>query len=255
MTEPDVSTPYATVVIVAAGRGERFGRPAKVLEIAGGRPLLAWSVEAATRAECVHDLVIVSGEHTNEAIRTLLETMRLDKPVSVVPGGLRRQDSVAAGVAAVGEDIEVVLIHDGARPLASTHLFERCAAAVRRFGAAIVAIPVSDTLKRVEDLAIRETVSRAGLWAAQTPQGFQRETIQAAIAQARIVDNEFTDEASLLEALGHPVRIVPGEQTNIKVTHPEDLELIDALLWRRSRQAQEQGDEHPTAIPENRHWL
>ena len=238
MTGPD-GTPYATAVIVAAGRGERFGRPAKVLEVAGGRPLLVWSVMAATRARCVRDLVIVTGEHTDEAIRSLVETMWLEKSVLIVPGGPRRQDSVAAGVAAVDGNSEVVLIHDGARPLASTPLFERCAGAARMTGAAIVAIPVPDTLKRVEDLAIRETVSRNGLWAAQTPQGFRRDLIRAAIARSHIMDNEFTDEASLLEMLGHPVRIVPGERTNIKVTHPEDLELIDALLWRRSRQAEE----------------
>jgi 2-C-methyl-D-erythritol 4-phosphate cytidylyltransferase len=160
-------------------------------------------------------------------------------PVTLVTGGLRRQDSVAAGVAAVSPLSDVVLIHDGARPLATAALFDACAHEARRSGAAIVAVPVSDTLKQVADLTIGATVSREGLWGAQTPQGFRRDFIQGAIERTRIMDNEFTDEASLLEALGQPVRIVPGDRTNIKVTHPEDLELVDALLWRRSNQAQE----------------
>lgn len=229
-SEPE---PFATAVIVAAGRGERFGRSAKVLEVAGGRPLLAWSLSAASMVHSVRDIVIVTGEHTDGAIRTLLGTIALEKPVSLVAGGSRRQDSVAAGVAAVSGRGDVVLIHDGARPLVTPLMFEACAREARLYGAAIVAIPVSDTLKRVHDLLIQETVPREGLWSAQTPQGFRRDVIRTAIERAGIMDNEFTDEASMLEALGQPVRIVPGERSNIKVTHPEDLELVDALLWRR----------------------
>lgn len=238
MIDPDPDA-FASVVIVAAGRGERFGRPAKVMETAGGRPLLAWSLETALRAACVREILIVTGEHTDDAIRRMVAAMVLDRPVTLVTGGLRRQDSVVAGVAAVSTRSDVVLIHDGARPLATTGMFEACACEARRAGAAIVAIPVSDTLKRVDDLVIRETVPRENLWSAQTPQGFRRQVIQHAIERARVMDGEFTDEASLLEALGEPVRIVPGAGANIKVTHPDDLELVDALLWRRSNQAQE----------------
>jgi 2-C-methyl-D-erythritol 4-phosphate cytidylyltransferase len=132
-----------------------------------------------------------------------------------------------------------VLIHDGARPLATAALFDACAHEARRSGAAIVAVPVSDTLKQVADLTIGATVSREGLWGAQTPQGFRRDFIQGAIERTRIMDNEFTDEASLLEVLGESVQVVPGDRTNIKVTHPEDLELVEALLRYRFVRPQE----------------
>lgn len=234
------SPAFASVVIVAAGRGERFGFTAKVLAIAGGRPLLAWSIIAASQAACVRDIIIVTGHHTDEPIRHMLDGLILGKPVTIVAGGERRQDSVAAGVAAVSPLSDVVLIHDGARPLATTGMFESCANEARRSGAAIIAIPVSDTLKRVHQFMIHETVSREALWSAQTPQGFRRNVIQGAIERTCNMDNEFTDEASLLEVLGLPVRIVRGERDNIKVTHPDDLELVDALLWRRSIQAQEE---------------
>ena len=238
MTDPEPAS-FASLVIVAAGRGERFGPSAKVLAVAGGRPLLAWSLLAASQATCVGEILIVTGEQTDDAIRHMLIAIPMSIPVTVVTGGLRRQDSVAAGVAAVSPLSDVVLIHDGARPLATAALFDACAHEARRSGAAIVAVPVADTLKRVRELVIEKTVSREALWGAQTPQGFRRDVIQRAIERTRIMDNEFTDEASLLEALGQPVRIVPGDRTNIKVTHPEDLELVDALLWRRSSQAQE----------------
>ncbi len=239
MTRPDPPV-IASVVIVAAGRGERFGHASKVLAVAGGRPLLEWSVIAASRAACVRDILIVTGHHTDEPIRRLLNDIILDKPVTVVAGGVRRQDSVAAGVAAVSPQSDVVLIHDGARPLATTSMFEACALEAHRSGAAIVAIPVSDTLKRVREFVVQETLNRDALWSAQTPQGFRRITIQRAIEASRLMEDEFTDEASLLEMLGEPVRIVPGDRANIKVTHPEDLELVDALLWRRFSQVQEQ---------------
>ena len=238
MSDP-TAKPYASVVIVAAGRGERFGPSPKILALAGGQPVLAWSLIAASRAECVREIVVVTGHLTGEAIRRLSNDLALSTPLTCVAGGQRRQDSVAAGVGAVSPRSKVVLIHDAARPLATAAMFGACAEEAGRSGAAIVAIPVSDTLKRVRDGSIVDTVSRESLWSAQTPQAFRLDIIRHAIEATRSMDAEFTDEASLLEALGQPVRIVPGDRTNIKVTHPEDLEIVDALLWRRSMQAQE----------------
>lgn len=226
---------YASVVIVAAGRGSRIGLPAKVMEVAGGQPLLAWSIEAAMAAPSVRDVIVVVGEHTEVDIRSLVAGRGWPRPIQVVTGGDRRQDSVAAGVAAVGRTSEVVLIHDGARPLASSDLFERCARAAMENGAVITATPVSDTLKRVESGTVAGTVSRDSLWGAQTPQGFRLDAITSAIERTRSMDTEFTDEASLFEALGEAVHIVPGERTNLKLTLHEDLEVIDALLTKRRR--------------------
>jgi 2-C-methyl-D-erythritol 4-phosphate cytidylyltransferase len=238
MSMPDVD-PYASVIIVAAGQGTRFGAAPKVLALAGGEPLLAWSLLAAANARTVREIVVVTGSHTDEQIRGLLGSLALKLPVDVVPGGDRRQDSVLAGVAAVSPDSETVLIHDGARPLVTPDMFDACAREARTSGAAILAIPVSDTLKDVDGETIRGTRSRNGLWAAQTPQAFSREGIREAIKKTRTMKREFTDEASLYEALGWPVRVVTGERSNIKVTCPEDIELVDALLRLRMRREQE----------------
>lgn len=238
MNEPHPA-PFAAVVIVAAGRGERFGRSPKVLEPAAGQPLLGWSLLAASQAWTVREIVVVTGEHTDSGIRQVLDTMSLSMPTVTVGGGVRRQDSVAAGVAAVSSLSEVVLVHDGARPLVTASMFDACACAARDSGAAIMAIPVSDSLKRVNGLTIGSSVPRDSLWAAQTPQGFRRGVLERAIAQMCVREDEYTDEASMLEAMGIPVVIVPGHRSNIKVTHHEDLELVDALLCQRANRAQE----------------
>ncbi len=116
--------PYASVVIVAAGRGERFGQTPKVLALAGGRAVLAWSLRAASRAACVREIVVVTGPHTDEPIRRLVDELVLARPVTCVSGGARRQDSVAAGIAAVSPHCEVALVHDAARPLATAAMFD-----------------------------------------------------------------------------------------------------------------------------------
>lgn len=234
MTDTEMKV-FATVVIVAAGRGERYGHPAKILELVGGRPVLEWSIVAAIEALCVRDVIVVTGEHTEQTIAKLVHASPWPKPVAMVRGGVRRQDSVVAGIEAVPSDREVVLIHDAARPLVESTLFDTCARAARTFGAAIAAIPVTDTLKFAADNVIDQTVSRNGLWAAQTPQGFRLDAIRAAIEHGRTSSLEFTDDASMVEATGGAVQIVPGSRCNLKVTYPEDLELVDILLAKRMR--------------------
>lgn len=230
----------ATAIIVAAGRGDRFGDPAKILVDVGGRPMLTWSLEAAAAARCVREIIVVTGVHTEAPIRAMVGSMTLHLPVVIVRGGARRQDSVAAGVGAVAPTSSIVLIHDAARPLVTASLFDSCAQVARESGAAIVATAISDTLKRVAHDTIVETIPRDGVWAAQTPQGFQFCTIKDAIVRAGQAGIEFTDEASLLEFLGEPVRVVRGTRANVKVTHPEDIEVVDALLRRRLRRDREE---------------
>jgi 2-C-methyl-D-erythritol 4-phosphate cytidylyltransferase len=223
----------ATFIIVAAGRGERFGQQSKVLATVAGRPMLAWSIDAALQSPSVADLVIVAGDHTMTGIRELAADVPTNRSIEVVAGGSTRQESVSAGVAAVGEQSEIVLVHDAARPLVTPDLIERCAQAARDNAAAIAAIPVTDTLKRVTDHRIERTVSRDHLWAAQTPQAFRRHDLLAAIAWARSHPASHTDEASWFEAMGRPVSIVEGSTMNLKVTHPEDLALAGVLLAAR----------------------
>ncbi len=229
----------ASLVIVAAGRGERYGHPCKVMEVAADRPLLAWSLDAAMQAGSISEVIVVAGVDGQSSIERVVTDGAWTKPVRIVPGGARRQDSVAAGVLAASESSDLILVHDGARPLAPAELFDECAAVAMAHGAAIAAVPVSDTLKRVEEQRISDTVSRAGLWAAQTPQGFRRSILVPLLTRATSSDVEFTDEASLLEAQGGIVYVVQGSRMNLKVTVREDLAMVDALL--RLRKADESG--------------
>ena len=229
-----MSERFASVVIVAAGRGERFGNPSKVLAMANGRSLLEWSLASATASPVVRDVVVVAAEPALKRILGTVGASPWPVPVAVVVGGQRRQDSVAAGVAAVTAGGSVILVHDAARPLATPEQFSSCATEARAIGAAIVATPVADTLKRVEQDVVQATVSRAGLWAAQTPQGFRREQLLSALHLAADQRVEYTDEASMMESLGYQVAIVRGNRLNVKVTHPEDLDMVDALLRLRS---------------------
>lgn len=224
---------FAASVIVAAGRGERFGDTGKVLAPVGGRPALAWVLDAMDAAASVRDIVIVYSEHTEEVTRALVSAGPWTKVVSFVAGGERRQQSMANGVRAVADDLDVVLVHDAARPLIRPGFVDACAVQARETGAAILAIPISDTVKRVENDSIVETLDRSTLWGAQTPQGFHREMLMELCTIALTRGIEFTDEASLAETLGHRVTIVPGDRLNIKMTHPEDMGAIDALLRHR----------------------
>jgi 2-C-methyl-D-erythritol 4-phosphate cytidylyltransferase / 2-C-methyl-D-erythritol 2,4-cyclodiphosphate synthase len=218
-------------VVVAAGRGERLGTPEKVLVPLAGRAMLAWSLRALERAEKIGPVVVVAGSHTLDAVGRLVRDEGFAKVQAIVAGGERRQDSVGAGLAALPEGVEIVVIHDGARPLAEPELFDRCAAAAAESGAAIAATPVSDTLKRVAEGDLTGTVDRAGLWAAQTPQAFRLALLRRAIAANP--GETVTDEAGLCEATGVPVSVVPASPANLKVTHAEDIPVADALLRAR----------------------
>lgn len=222
-------------VVVAAGRGQRLAAPDKVLMPLAGQPMLAWSLEAIAATPEIGTVIVVAGEHTLSAVEALVRAREFRKVVAIVPGGERRQDSVAAGLAALPAQTEVVLIHDGARPLADADLFRRCTEAAAATGAVIAAMPVADTLKRVTDAdrVISGTVDRSSLWAAQTPQAFRLDVLQRAFAVNAGAD--VTDEALLCEAAGIPVQVVPSSSANLKVTHPEDVAVADALLRARNQ--------------------
>ncbi len=222
--------PGTFVVIVAAGTGRRFGAADKVLLPLAGRPILAHVLDTVCQTRCASGIVVVIGEHTRDAAESLAQSGDWPLPLAIVTGGTRRQDSVVKGVAAVPSEADVVLIHDGARPLVQPDLFDRCAAAAFEVGAAIVAVPVADTLKHIESGRVVGTVARENLWAAQTPQGFRRALLVDALASPIARSHTFTDEASLFETLGLPVAVVQGSSRNLKVTHPDDLHLAAALI-------------------------
>lgn len=212
------------VVIAAAGSGLRMGAEGnKVLLPVQGKPMLQYSLECFEAMDEVRDLVVVTREEDQEMVGTLLERMQPTKRIQVVPGGPVRQESVYRGLQALPADTEWVIIHDGARPFITTTAVRRGLEAAREHGAVGLAVPVKDTIKRVRAGVVVDTLPRSELWAMQTPQIFRYELILKAHQEARRRDLVATDDCALVEALGHPVQIVPGEYSNIKVTTPEDL--------------------------------
>ena len=221
-------------VVVAAGLSTRMGGGDKLGLLVGGRPVLAWTLAALAAAPIVRRIVVVTAAARVGEISTA--AWLPSRVVAVVEGGARRQDSVASGIAALGEGLpgDVVLVHDGARPLVSPELVARVAAAAAEHGAAIPVVPVVETLKRVVDGQVAATVDRTLLAAAQTPQGVRRDVLARAWAeQPPAGAATWTDEAALLEACRIPVHAVPGESTNLKVTLPDDLARVEAALVAR----------------------
>lgn len=224
-------TPKAAAIIPAAGSGTRMNTaiPKQFLPLAG-TPILARTVSKFACCSFISQIIIAAPKDSIADTENMLASFRVNEtPVQVVQGGLRRQDSVSAALALVDEDIEIVLVHDGARPLVSADLIERCYQKIVDTGAAIAAVPVKDTLKKeAPGPIVGTTVDRTLLWQAQTPQGAQKSILVEAFEKGR--DLEVTDESALLEKLGIPVSLVYGETTNIKITSPEDLEYGEKLL-------------------------
>lgn len=239
---------HADVVVVAAGASQRFGSD-KLWAPIGGRPLLAWTIDRLAASDLVDDIVVVTPAERVDEVRSA--DWLSPKVLTVVAGGARRQESVAAGVAALGDGTDhgdgVVLVHDGARPLAASELIERVIAATAGHGAAIPVVPVVETLKRIDGDRIAGTVDRDALAAAQTPQGIRLGILRDAWSRFPPDGPEtFTDEAALLEACTIPVHVVPGQPDNFKVTVPADLERATAALGAGSGRRVGFGDDaHP----------
>ncbi len=217
-------------IIVGAGRGERMGGVDKVFAPLGGRPILAHSTAAFQASPLIRSIVVVLNERNVEQGRALVREGRWDKVVAVITGGARRQDSTRAGIAAL-PGCDLVAVHDAARPFVTTELIRRGVEAATARGAAVAAMPVKETIKRVrDDGLILDTPPRETLWAAQTPQFARRVALARALDRAQERGQTLTDEAAALEAAGEPVTVFTGAYTNIKVTTPEDLILAAALL-------------------------
>jgi len=221
----------AAVIIAAAGSGSRMRSevPKQFLEL-GGKPLLIHCVETFAGCAAIAQIIIAVAGNRVESTRSLLLASGISSAdFTVVAGGRRRQDSVRNGLDVLADDIDIALVHDGARPLVSESLILSCCDAIKKHGAAVAAVPVNDTLKRQQDdRFVAETVDRAGLWQAQTPQGARRDLF--AKAWEINGDEDVTDESSLFEKAGIPVAIIAGESANLKITRPEDLLLAESLM-------------------------
>ncbi len=224
----------AGAVIVAAGSSERMGGIDKVMVPLAGLPLVLHSVRAFQAVDGIAEIVIVTRGELLEPLHERCLAMGLDKVTRVVEGGATRAESSRHGLSALSRDVDVVLVHDAARPLVSADVIDRVLDAAREHGAALPGVPPVATIKREEDGLCAETVDRATLREAQTPQGFARKRLSRAFAAAMRDRVSGTDEASLVERLGEPVRLVEGERRNLKVTVPEDLQMAEALLAGRT---------------------
>lgn len=216
-------------IVAAAGSGTRLGMGSKALVQLNGRTALTRVVESLLSLEEVSRIVVVGPPEQLEGARSEVAALHPAKPVSVCPGGASRQQSVRAGLAELGE-ADYVLVHDAARPLASSALIRRVLAAAIEFGAAIPGVPPRDAVKRVEAGRLVESLDRSRLVLAQTPQGFLRQLLERAHFQAADAGLVGDDDSQLVAASGHAVAVVEGESRNIKLTTPEDFELVEALV-------------------------
>lgn len=225
-------------VIVAAGEGNRMGGGApKIFLPLAGRPLILHTLARFAESQSVRRLILVASKGE---IGKLEQLVRSDPAVAGLEclfqaGGARRQDSVGQGLERLDEDCEIVVVHDGARPLVSPRLIDRCVEQASREGAVVVGTPARDTIKVVSaDRRVRETPPRDSLWEVQTPQVFRKEIIVRAYREAAREGVEATDDAMLVERLGINVSLLEGETTNLKITVPEDIPLAEAILRARS---------------------
>lgn len=220
-----------SAIIVAAGSGKRLGyaEPKAFVEL-GSRPLLYYSLRTIREVTLVAEVIVTLPPGKERAARLAVEQAGLRVPVTLTTGGAERQDSVRIALSLVSAESTLVLVHDAARPFAAAEVFRACIEASGRSGGAIAAIPVADTLKEAAQSMITATRPRDGLFAAQTPQAFRRELLAAGHAGAAGSPMAATDDAFLVERMGHPVEIVAGSALNFKITTPEDLRLARALI-------------------------
>ena len=224
--------PICTAVIVAAGKGKRMGTEiSKQFLPLGGKEILTHTVEKFEKAEKIRDIILVTGEDSLQDVQEMAQEYGWEKIRSVVAGGKERQDSVWNGLQEVSEDTEIVLIHDGVRPFVTEDILNGSIETALEMGGCVAGVPAKDTIKvcNRENIAVA-TPDRSTLWQIQTPQTFRRERIIKAYEQAKADGFVGTDDASLAEHSGYPVKVIMGSYRNIKITTKEDLLIGEAFL-------------------------
>jgi 2-C-methyl-D-erythritol 4-phosphate cytidylyltransferase len=225
------------LLIPAAGMGRRMGSDRnKLLLLVRSQPIISWTLKAAEAASLISWIGIIANPTDWQDLQTIIQQEKLTKPVELIEGGSTRQQSVYNGLLALPSTAEQVLIHDGARCLATPDLFDACALSIRHYSGLIAAIPVKDTIKVVDENGIiQSTPDRRQLYAAQTPQGFDVKLLKECHAEGVRQGWEVTDDAALFEKCGYSVAIVQGEETNLKVTTPQDLAIAEFILIAREQ--------------------
>ena len=215
-------------VIVAAGSASRMGGIDKVMADLGGEPMILRTVRAFQQCDAIREIVIVTREDLIRPISSLCAQM--DKVKAVVAGGKSRQESVWLGLNALSHDVKLAAIHDGARPLITNAVIDRTVRAAHTYGAAAPAVPVKDPIKVAKSGLVMATPDRANLRAVQTPQVFDFDLLRGALKKAEEENANLTDDCSAVERMGMSVKIVEGDERNLKVTTPMDLKIAELLL-------------------------
>ena len=223
-----------SAIIVAAGNSQRMGFD-KLLALLGDKPVLVHTLAAFEQTSCVNEIILVARAERVTEFEELVQQSSLKKVRKVVTGGARRQDSVRAGLERLGPEANYVAVHDAARPLVTPPQIERVFSLAREHGAAALAEPITNTLKRADENGfVTGGVAREALYAMQTPQIFSRKLLVEAYAQVEASNLSVTDEVSAVEHVGAKVLLVPNDECNVKVTFPRDLQLAQSALTRRS---------------------
>jgi 2-C-methyl-D-erythritol 4-phosphate cytidylyltransferase len=218
-------------IIAAAGFGRRMktDRPKQLLAL-NGTPILVHTIRKFDGCPAITYIIVTAPRESSEEVTDLVNSAGFKKSVTVIEGGERRQDSIAMGLQQLHPGTDIVAVHDGVRPFVSIEDIENVVRQAAQSGAAILGVPIVDTVKQAEREFVESTLTREHLILAQTPQVFRTEILQQAFERAATDEYYGTDESSLVERLGHPVAIVRGSERNIKITRPSDLTLARALL-------------------------
>ncbi|MFL6545964.1 MAG: 2-C-methyl-D-erythritol 4-phosphate cytidylyltransferase [Candidatus Udaeobacter sp.] len=222
-----------TAIIVAAGDSRRMGFD-KLFAVVAGKPIIAHTISAFQRAKSVEGIVVVTREDRHDGIKAIVREEKFEKVWSIIPGGKHRQDSVQAGMNHLDSGTRWIAVHDAARPLITPEQIERVFQQCTRRGAAALAEPIKDTLKRAgSDLLVSGSVDRDQLYAMQTPQIFERQLIEEAYRVVYAENISVTDEVSAVERLGRKIALVLNDDFNFKITYPRDLPLAEFVLKQR----------------------
>ena len=219
---------YCGAVIVAAGSASRMGGIDKVMAPLDGEPMIVRTVRAFQNSDCIREIVVVT--RPDLIVRVMDLCAGFEKVKAVIAGGADRQESVENGFRALSSKVRLVAVHDGARPLITNAVIDRTVRAAHAYGAAAPGVPVKDTIKIVRDGVVKETPDRSALQAIQTPQVFDVHLLKAALQKARADKAAITDDCSAVERIGMSVKIVEGDERNIKVTTPIDLKTAALFL-------------------------
>ncbi len=225
--------PRCAVIVPAAGSASRMEGTDKILTHLGGMPILARTLRSLDQCPLVSEIIVVTRSDLIVPVANLCANWSITKVSQVIVGGGERIHSVTLGVNQVREDIDLIAIHDGARPFPSQVLLEEVIQTAAKTGAAAPAIPLIDTIKRAEQGIIQETVDRSQLWAVQTPQVFEAGLIKGALKKAADDNAVLTDDCSAVERLGMQVTLTTGDRTNMKITTPFDLILGEAIIQQQ----------------------